>query len=34
VNAGKSALVSFSEDAAGELYTLSIGGAISKIVPA
>lgn len=34
ISAGKSSLVSFSEDSAGEIYTLSLGGTISKIVAA
>ncbi len=34
INAGKSSLVSFAQDNAGEIYTLSLGGTISKIVPA
>jgi glucose/arabinose dehydrogenase len=34
VSAGKSSLVSFAQDNAGELYTLSLGGTISKIVTA
>lgn len=34
VNAGKGTLVSFGEDASGELYTLSIAGTIAKLVPA
>ena len=34
LNLGKSALVSFGQDNAGELYTLSLSGAIAKIVAA